>query len=326
MTPVAVVSTSMVTPADAMLQQDVMDEPASDGHARPNEIGVAVHGGIVTLSGVGRRLARMAAREAACPVAHREQNVGAVVNRRVMEWTRTEIVARLEDRLARQTSPMDRVVWASIAQYKDDGIPLPAGVSQQTFAFLCETTARAERLWDRLAAQDPRIPGLLVHYYLAGGRLADVTASVGVRTLARASQLVKQGINFLWNALPSSPTEEFPFDKGRDFPPKSLRRGRVGRGREATREAALRRWRDPEQRAQLVHAIREGLDRPEARRNMREAQRARYAKPEEREKLRRIHKARFADPENGRQAHEQLRVARKHRRAPVDHRHNRLDT
>lgn len=63
--------------SDVGLQQDVLDELAWDGHVRPSEIGVAVHDGIVTLSGsVESYLARMAAQEA----AHRVRGVRAVVN------------------------------------------------------------------------------------------------------------------------------------------------------------------------------------------------------------------------------------------------------
>lgn len=66
-----------LAPTDVALQQAVLDELAWDGHVLPNEIGVAVHDGIVTLTGsVGSYLARMAAQEA----THRVRGVRAVVN------------------------------------------------------------------------------------------------------------------------------------------------------------------------------------------------------------------------------------------------------
>lgn len=66
-----------LAPTDVELQQQVLDELAWDGHVLPSEIGVAVHDGIVTLSGsVSSYLARMAAQEA----THRVRSVRAVVN------------------------------------------------------------------------------------------------------------------------------------------------------------------------------------------------------------------------------------------------------
>lgn len=70
-------STMALAPTDVEIQEHVLDELAWDGHVRPGEIGVAVHDGIVTLSGaVGSYLARMAAQEA----AHSVRGVRAVAN------------------------------------------------------------------------------------------------------------------------------------------------------------------------------------------------------------------------------------------------------
>lgn len=70
-------TTRTMAPSDEELQEQVLDELAWDGHVRSSEIGVAIHDGIVTLSGgVDSYLARMAAQEA----AHRVRGVKAVVN------------------------------------------------------------------------------------------------------------------------------------------------------------------------------------------------------------------------------------------------------
>lgn len=68
---------STMTRTDVVLQKDVLDELAWDGHVRANEIGVSVKDGIVTLTGAADSyLARMAAQDA----AHRVHGVRAVVN------------------------------------------------------------------------------------------------------------------------------------------------------------------------------------------------------------------------------------------------------
>src|SRR6266478_7953666 len=62
---------------DEAIQTDVLEELKWDAHVRPNEIGVAVKDGIVTLTGwVDSYLKKMAAEEA----AHRVPGVKAVVN------------------------------------------------------------------------------------------------------------------------------------------------------------------------------------------------------------------------------------------------------
>jgi hypothetical protein len=43
--------TATTTWTDEEIQQDVIDKPALDGRVQPNEIGVAVKGGVVTLTG-----------------------------------------------------------------------------------------------------------------------------------------------------------------------------------------------------------------------------------------------------------------------------------
>src|SRR5881227_3302182 len=65
------------TRTDEDIQADVLDELKWDTRVRPNEIGVAVKDGIVTLTGwVDSYLKRMAAEEA----AHRVPGVKAVAN------------------------------------------------------------------------------------------------------------------------------------------------------------------------------------------------------------------------------------------------------
>ena len=65
------------TRTDAQIQADVLEELKWDTRVRPNEIGVAVKDGIVTLTGwVDSYLKKMAAEEA----AHRVRGVKAVVN------------------------------------------------------------------------------------------------------------------------------------------------------------------------------------------------------------------------------------------------------
>src|SRR5258708_22683593 len=62
---------------DEAIQTDVLEELKWDAHVRPNEIGVAVKDGIVTLNGwVDSFLKKMAAQEA----AHRVPGVKAVAN------------------------------------------------------------------------------------------------------------------------------------------------------------------------------------------------------------------------------------------------------
>ncbi|HZU06404.1 MAG TPA: BON domain-containing protein, partial [Chloroflexota bacterium] len=62
---------------DEQIQQDVLAELKYDARIQPNEIGVSVHDGIVTLSGwVDSYTKRWAAEEA----AHRVRGVRAVVN------------------------------------------------------------------------------------------------------------------------------------------------------------------------------------------------------------------------------------------------------
>ncbi len=66
-----------VTRTDEQIQQDVLAELKYDARVQPNEIGVSVHDGIVTLSGwVDSYTKRWAAEEA----AHRVRGVRAVVN------------------------------------------------------------------------------------------------------------------------------------------------------------------------------------------------------------------------------------------------------
>jgi osmotically-inducible protein OsmY len=66
-----------VTRTDEQIQQDVLAELKYDARIQPNEIGVSVHDGIVTLSGwVDSYTKRWAAEEA----AHRVRGVRAVVN------------------------------------------------------------------------------------------------------------------------------------------------------------------------------------------------------------------------------------------------------
>jgi BON domain len=65
------------TRTDEQIQADVLEELKWDTRVRPNEIGVAVKDGIVTLTGwVDSYLKKMAAEEA----AHRVQGVQAVAN------------------------------------------------------------------------------------------------------------------------------------------------------------------------------------------------------------------------------------------------------
>ncbi len=62
---------------DEAIQTDILEELKWDAHVRPNEIGVAVKDGIVTLTGwVDSYLKKMAAQEA----AHRVRGVKAVAN------------------------------------------------------------------------------------------------------------------------------------------------------------------------------------------------------------------------------------------------------
>src|SRR5207248_6644901 len=65
------------TRTDEEIQRDILEELKWDTRVRPNEIGVAVKDGIVTLTGwVDSYLKKMAAEEA----AHRVRGVKAVVN------------------------------------------------------------------------------------------------------------------------------------------------------------------------------------------------------------------------------------------------------
>jgi osmotically-inducible protein OsmY len=70
-------STGTATRSDAEIQRDVLEEMRWEPRVRPNEIGVAVKDGVVTLSGwVDSYTKRWAAEEA----AHRVKGVKAVVN------------------------------------------------------------------------------------------------------------------------------------------------------------------------------------------------------------------------------------------------------
>lgn len=93
-----------MAPTDVELQQNVLDELAWDGHVRPSEIGVAVHDGIVTLSGsVDSYLARMAAQEA----THRVQGVRAVVNELTVRLP--AFAERTDEDIARAT--LNALTW-----------------------------------------------------------------------------------------------------------------------------------------------------------------------------------------------------------------------
>lgn len=101
-------STRTIAPAlaatDVELQQQVLDELAWDGHVLPSEIGVAVHDGIVTLSGeVGSYLARMAAQEA----THRVRGVRAVANELTVRLP--AFAERTDEDIARAT--VNAVAW-----------------------------------------------------------------------------------------------------------------------------------------------------------------------------------------------------------------------
>jgi hypothetical protein len=70
--------TTAVSPrTDEEIQRDVLDELKWDTRVRPNEIGVAVKDGIVTLTGRVDSYSKKLAAEA---TAHRVHNVKAVVN------------------------------------------------------------------------------------------------------------------------------------------------------------------------------------------------------------------------------------------------------
>jgi osmotically-inducible protein OsmY len=74
---VTAMTTKTAVPTDEEIQQDVIEELKWDARVQPNEIGVAVKDGIVTLTGwVDSYLKRWAAQEA----AHRVHGVKAVVN------------------------------------------------------------------------------------------------------------------------------------------------------------------------------------------------------------------------------------------------------
>jgi osmotically-inducible protein OsmY len=71
------VATATTTPTDQQIQRDVLEELAWDARVQPNEIGVAVKDGVVTLTGwVDVYTKRWAAEEA----AHRVRGVKAVAN------------------------------------------------------------------------------------------------------------------------------------------------------------------------------------------------------------------------------------------------------
>jgi osmotically-inducible protein OsmY len=71
------VATATTTLTDEQIQQDVLEELAWDARVQPNEIGVAVKDGVVTLTGwVDVYTKRWAAEEA----AHRVRGVKAVAN------------------------------------------------------------------------------------------------------------------------------------------------------------------------------------------------------------------------------------------------------
>jgi osmotically-inducible protein OsmY len=71
------VATATTTPTDQQIQRDVLEELAWDARVQPNEIGVAVKDGVVTLTGwVDVYTKRWAAEEA----AHRVHGVNAVAN------------------------------------------------------------------------------------------------------------------------------------------------------------------------------------------------------------------------------------------------------
>src|SRR4051795_9601594 len=70
-------ATAMTTRTDEEIQRDVLEELMWDARVQPNEIGVAVKDGVVTLTGwVDSYLKRWAAEEA----AHRVRGVKAVAN------------------------------------------------------------------------------------------------------------------------------------------------------------------------------------------------------------------------------------------------------
>src|SRR6202011_1729375 len=72
-----VVATTIGTKTDAQIQRDVLDELKWDARVMPNEIGVSVKDGIVTLTGwVDSYTKKWAAEEA----AHRVRGVKAVAN------------------------------------------------------------------------------------------------------------------------------------------------------------------------------------------------------------------------------------------------------
>src|SRR3989440_13027111 len=76
-------ATATTTRTDEQIQEDVLDELKWDARVQPNEIGVAVKDGVVTLMGwVDSYTKRWAAEEA----AHRVRGVKAVANDTEVRW------------------------------------------------------------------------------------------------------------------------------------------------------------------------------------------------------------------------------------------------
>src|SRR3981081_4204878 len=71
------IATTTITRSDEQIQKDVLAELKWDARVQPNEIGVAVKGGVVTLMGSVDSYAKRSAAEEA---AHRVRGVVAVAN------------------------------------------------------------------------------------------------------------------------------------------------------------------------------------------------------------------------------------------------------
>lgn len=176
-------------------------------------------------------------------------------------------------------------VSRELAKFKDPDYSLPAGVSDRMVRFLAHSAGIG--LWDRLAAErDVRIPELLLGYYLSEEPLTDLGQRIGGFSAARASQLIAAGVDFLLEQLPETWSRWRPdggletIHKIKEYPKDLLRRGRAGRGGEASRQSALRRWNDADEetRSQWLDRIDQGTHSPEAREKVSKTVRAQWAK------------------------------------------------
>lgn len=185
--------------------------------------------------------------------------------------------------LPREWTPRDpnrlSAILAALEPYRA-GQALPGGVPDEAVGLLFFTLF-VPGLWGQLDERDRRIGTLLLAYYTTDQGMADLVALAEGVTDDRVGQLIRQGVDVLWDGLPSTPTALLPFEKEQVFPKAALQ----NIGRTKRRAAARARWTDEAARQKQLAAIQVGSATDEERARKSAAVTARWDDPEAKERL-----------------------------------------